>query len=69
MSLQRQGRPGAVPGSFIFIPDGTTPRGTGTGEKEALRVDRRPGQPVARKMARGDGEMGSRGNLQALTED
>lgn len=58
VSLQREGRPVAVPGSFIFIRHGTTPRGTGTGEKEALRVDRRPGQPAARKTTRVDGEMG-----------
>lgn len=62
VSLQREGRPGAVPGSFIFIRHGTTARGTGTGEKEALRVDRRPGQPVARKATRVDGEMGNTPN-------
>lgn len=48
-----------VPGGFIFISDGTTPRGTGTGEKEALRVDKETG--TAGYAQNSQGRWGSRG--------
>lgn len=61
-----EGRPGAVPDSFIFMPYGTTPRGTGTGEKEALRVDRAGTAGCAQNR---QGRRGAEGKLQTLPED
>lgn len=57
VSLQRGGPPRCCARWFYFYSGWHDTKGTGTGEKEALRVGRRPGQPVARKTSRGDGEL------------
>lgn len=52
-----RGQPRCCARWFYFYSGWHDTKGTGTGEKEALRVGRRPGQPVARATSRGDGEL------------